>query len=180
MIKNEVNRVNKERANVYFWVQNSPFQLQTNEILSVMKKFEISRVLIHSSTSSPEVGQLMELLNQAKDVDFVMLGSIPTYSISLPKIIYENLPNGEMNFSRLNLSSYLVPESLADDKNYKSVKASNFRYFSTFDYLCDENGCTWHDGQNRLYYFDTDHLTLTGASALREPISKALSELLGS
>ena len=178
MLKDEVKKVAGDRANVYFWVQNSPFQLRTDEILKIMNKFQIGKVLIHTRSTEP-TADLIQLLNQAKDVEFVMLGSVPTYSINLPKLVHQNLTTGELKFSSLNLRSYLVPESLLVDNNYESVKEDNFNYVSSSDYLCDVSGCTWHDEQNKLYYFDSNHLTLTGARALRVPISISVDVLLG-
>jgi peptidoglycan/LPS O-acetylase OafA/YrhL len=179
MIKNEVKKIVGSRANVYFWVQNSPFLLQTEEILKIMNRYQISKVIIHTSSTKP-TAELVELLNQAKDVDFVMLGAVPTYSINLPKLVHQKLSAGELNFSNLDLSSYLVPDSLLVDKKYQAVESANFKYISSFDYLCDESGCTWHNGQNKLYYFDSNHLTLTGARALKIPISRSLNQLLES
>jgi len=178
MLKDEVKKVVGDKANVYFWVQNSPFQLRTEEILKIMNKFQIGKVLIHTSSTEP-TADLIQLVNQAKDVEFVMLGSIPTYSINLPKLVHQNLATGELEFSSLDLKSYLVPESLLVDYNYESVRENNFNYISSSDYLCDVSGCTWHDEQNKLYYFDSNHLTLTGARALRVPISVSIDVLFG-
>jgi hypothetical protein len=107
-----------------------------------------------------------------------MLGSVPTYSENLPKIVHDSLNSSGSNFSNLDISSYVVPESLEGDKYYKSVRASNFEYISTIEVMCRLSNCDWHDSENKLYYFDTDHLTLTGAKALRVPISLAVEKLL--
>lgn len=178
MIKNEVVSVSRGRANIYFWVQNSPFQLSPKEIARVLNKFRIEGVLIHSSTSNPEAYQLRNILSQSKSIDFVMLGSIPTYSVNVPKIVHSKLTDKVTDFSKLSLRKYLVPESLQADSYYDSVHASNFSYISTLGYLCKGAICVWHDSRNRIYYFDTDHLTLTGAKALRVPISLGLRKLL--
>lgn len=179
MIKSEVVKVSSDRANVYFWVQNSPFGLELQQIRDVLRKFGIEKVLIHSSTFNPEPSFLKVLLAKTKDIEYVMLGSVPTYSINLPKIIYEIKDSEKLDFSTIDLTPYLVPESLLSDDFYRSLKSPNFNYISTLTTLCRNSKCTWHDDKNRLYYFDTDHLTLTGAYALREPISRSLHLLLG-
>jgi hypothetical protein len=178
MIKNEVVKAAGNRANVYFWVQNSPFQLQTQEILNVLSKFKINKVLIHSSTANPEPNELIQLIGKGAHLEFLMLGSIPTYSENVPKIVHDNLADEGLSFSKLDIGRYLVPESLAGDKYYESVNGSNFEYISTLEEMCRDSSCNWHDSKNNLYYFDTDHLTLTGAKAIRAPISIAVDKLL--
>jgi peptidoglycan/LPS O-acetylase OafA/YrhL len=178
MIKDEVVIAAENRANVYFWVQNSPFQLQIQEILNVLSKFKINKVLIHSSTANPEPNQLVQLIEKGANLEFLMLGSIPTYSENVPKIVHDNVIDEGLSFSKLDISRYLVPESLAGDKHYESVNGSNFEYISTLEEMCRDSSCRWHDSKNNLYYFDTDHLTLTGAKAIRVPISIAVDKLL--
>jgi peptidoglycan/LPS O-acetylase OafA/YrhL len=178
MIKDEVVKAAGNRANVYFWVQNSPFQLQIQEILNVLSKFKINKVLIHSSTANPEPNQLVQLIEKGANLEFLMLGSIPTYSENVPKIVHDNLIDEGVSFSKLDIGRYLVPESLAGDKYYESVNGSNFEYISTLEEMCRDSSCTWHDSKNNLYYFDTDHLTLTGAKAIRAPILIAVDKLL--
>lgn len=179
MIKREVVEVSDDRANVYFWVQNSPFQLEVEQIKNSMSKYGISKVLIHSSTFNPNLEILKKLLAETKDVEYVMLGSVPTYSSNLPKIIYEANPSKNADFSEIDLRPYIVPDSLLGDDFYKDVESPNFKYISTLTTMCSDSKCAWHDDKNRLYYFDTDHLTLTGAHALKEPISRSLDSLLG-
>jgi hypothetical protein len=179
MIKSEVVEVTDDRANVYFWVQNSPFQLEVEQIKNSMNKYGISKVLIHSSTFNPDLEILKKLLAETKDVEYVMLGSVPTYSSNLPKIIYEANPSKNANFSTIDLKPYVVSDSLLGDDFYKDVESPNFKYISTLTTMCSGSKCAWHDDKNRLYYFDTDHLTLTGAHALKEPISRSLDSLLG-
>jgi peptidoglycan/LPS O-acetylase OafA/YrhL len=179
MIKSEVVKVSDNRANVYFWVQNSPFTLEVQKIEKVLRKFGIEKVLIHSSTFNPELRVLNELLEETKDVEYVMLGSVPTYSKNLPRIIYEVSNSENADFSTIDLSAYLVPDSLRGDDFYRNLESPNFKYISTLTTMCRESKCNWHDNRNRLYYFDTDHLTLTGAHALRGPISRSLNLLLG-
>ncbi len=178
MIKDEVVNAAGNRANVYFWVQNSPFQLQIHEILNVLSKFKINKVLIHSSTANPEPNQLVQLIEKGANLEFLMLGSIPTYSENVPKIVHDNVIDEDLSFSKLDIGRYLVPESLAGDKYYESVNGSNFEYISTLEEMCRGSSCRWHDSRNNLYYFDTDHLTLTGAKAIRVPISIAVDKLL--
>jgi peptidoglycan/LPS O-acetylase OafA/YrhL len=178
MIKNEVVKAAGNRANVYFWVQNSPFQLQTQEILNVLSKFKINKVLIHSSTANPEPNELIQLIKKGPHLEFLMLGSIPTYSENVPKIVHDNLTDEGLSFSKLDIGTYLVPESLEGDKYYESVNGSNFEYISTLEEMCRDSSCNWHDSKNSLYYFDTDHLTLTGAKAIRAPISIAVDKIL--
>jgi hypothetical protein len=178
MIKNEVVKAARNRANIYFWVQNSPFQLQTQEILNVLSKFKINKVLIHSSTANPEPNELIQLIEKGANLEFVMLGSIPTYSENVPKIVHDNLTDEGLSFSKLDIGTYLVPESLAGDKYYESVNGPNFEYISILEKMCRDSSCNWHDSKNNLYYFDTDHLTLTGAKAIRAPISIAVDKLL--
>lgn len=179
MIKSEVVKVSSDRANIYFWVHNSPFGLGLQQIRDVLRKFGIEKVLIHSSAFNPEPSVLKKLLAKTKDIEYVMLGSVPTYSMNLPKIIYEVNDSNKLDFSAIDLTTYLVSESLLSDDFYRSLKSPNFNYISTLTTLCRKSKCTWHDDKNRLYYFDTDHLTLTGAHALREPISQSLDLLLG-
>jgi hypothetical protein len=179
MVKSEVVEVSSNRANVYFWVQNSPFGLEVEQIRKTMRKFGIEKVLIHSNTFNPEPEVLNELLAETKNIEYVMLGSVPTYSDNLPKIIYEASTSKKFDFSTIDLSPYLVPDSLLGDDFYRNVESPNFKYISTLATMCSDSKCAWHDERNRLYYFDTDHLTLTGAHALKEPISRSLDSLLG-
>jgi peptidoglycan/LPS O-acetylase OafA/YrhL len=179
MIKSEVIELLNNRANTYFWVQNSPFSLEIDRIRETMRKYGIEKVLIHSSTFNPGLNILEELLVETPNVEYVMLGSVPTFTDSLPKIIYESAQGKPIDFSAIDLQAFLVKDSLLGDYFYEGVDSPNFRYISTQKTLCKNSKCEWRDEKNNLYYFDTDHLTLTGAHALREPISRSLDLLLG-
>ena len=145
-------------------------------------ELETGELLLEAgSILTPESLEILKkLLAETKDLEYVMLGSVPTYSTNLPKIIYEANPSKNADFSTIDLRPYVVPDSLLGDDFYKDVESPNFKYISTLTTMCSGSKCAWHDDKNRLYYFDTDHLTLTGAHALKEPISRSLDSLLGS
>jgi peptidoglycan/LPS O-acetylase OafA/YrhL len=178
MIKIQVEQAIRKQANLYFWVQNSPFQLSNSEIVQVFEKYNIHSVLIHSSTANPDPEKLKNLISVSPKIRFVMLGSVPTYTQSLPNIVFNLSKLRGNSLNRLNLQEYLEPSSMTADDLYQNISALNFSYVSTTKMLCNESVCTWHDNQNRLYYFDTDHLTLTGSKAIRKSIDLAVNRLL--
>lgn len=156
----------KHKFNTYFLVSNEPLMSSTvtNEMLiNESKRLNIKRLVVHFSPNSLSVDKIKSLVLLASknniSVDFIM--PIPVYKESVPKSVYQD-----------NIESYTAKNYLSDNDSFISdmTKISadykNLRLFSVYQVFCSD-GCQIADDNKMTYYYDSNHLNLTGAEKLK-------------
>ncbi len=168
-----VTIANQNSKKVYFWVQNNPLMSNNSEFIDVAKivrREKISEVYLHFSSGAVKLESILALRNELNtmDIRLKVLGPIPTWSVKVPEELWRSR------------ASNSVPSALQQD--YKSFSKANreeinlykkrFIEGSTFfdlgKILCQPN-CAYQDSAGRPLYWDSGHLTLTGANKL-EPV----------
>jgi peptidoglycan/LPS O-acetylase OafA/YrhL len=168
-IKSEVLRLaKKENINFFFWADNNPFTNSDHGLSTIateIAKSKIDKVILHSSYGYPgklEIEKLIRL-TERQGTEFYMIESIPTYLDSVPVLEYRK-SKGE----KISYKTSVNPESIHISENYKKIDSPRFTYLPSRKMFCKEV-CVWGNSEGGLYYFDSNHLTLTGARLL-EPV----------
>ncbi len=162
---------NENSLTTYFWVQNDPLMQsreQIQEIVNEIEKNEISSVYLHFSSGAVDEEILLNFFGRvhAKGTRIIILGPVPTWNKNVPQDLWAN-----RNSTR---------KSLSLTQNYEEYFLHNFREldFLTRDLpkyvefvnmgrtLCNPN-CLYKDSFGNLMYWDSGHLTLSGAKVLR-------------
>ena len=163
------NVAEKHKFNTYFVVSNTPLiegPFTVDVLLKEAARLKTDRIVMHYSSPALDDKLLdkIEALIKHKDmsVDFIM--PVPIYNEPVPKILYEN------NSAAL----YNVNKYLNDNSNFfgkietLETKYPNLRVIQVKQILCNPK-CLISDANKYPYYFDSNHLNLTGAKLL-EPI----------
>lgn len=159
------------KFNTYFLVSNTPLMDEsvTPEILlNEARKLNINQIVLHYSPKSlkKDVLEKVVALSEREHIDVKFIMPVPIYDESVPKILYEN------DFEeQYDVKKYLNDNKriFADLENIQS-KYGNLDIYQTHHVLCIPK-CLISDRANHPYYFDDDHLNLTGADQLK-PIFK--------
>lgn len=165
-IKSELGEIAEaDNFNLFFWVDNNPFNSSGRNlsvIVSEIKKERIDIVVLHSSYGYPNKWEIEELirLTEHQGTKFSMVESIPTYLESVPILEYKKSQGETISFSEV-----VNPESLHEKEEYMDIPSSRFEYIPSQRVFCEVE-CVWGSAQGELFYFDSNHLTLTGAKLL--------------
>lgn len=113
------------------------------------------------------ISKLSTLSKNTTIEKIIILGQIPIWESSLPKILIRNYL---MINKKIPDYTYvgIVNESLLFDKKFKFIRNTDKKimYISLVDFLCNSNGCltmVGEDVSSDLIVFDTGHLTLSGS-----------------
>lgn len=163
-----------KNINTYFLISNTPLMdasVTPEQIIEEAKKLKTKHIVMHYSPNALKIDVLERVLNIAKDsqirIDLIL--PIPVYKDSIPKQLYLN-----------RIERYSQSEYLKDNAEYfRKVEELKSKYsiFSTFEtqqQLCDPN-CEISTEEGKPYYFDSNHLTLTGAKKLQPVFEKILA-----
>ena len=165
-----VKAANENGKTVLFWVQNDPLMNNTNDVKEIVKQVAvngISEVYFHHSISAVNEDALLDFIEriQAKGVSVTFFGPVPTWEKSVPEEVwaYRNsiykspvLNQSIEEFTKRNSPMLIVTKS----KLPKGVKFINLG-----PTLCIPL-CKYQDTEGVLYYWDSGHLTLSGARVL--------------
>jgi hypothetical protein len=169
---------------LYFVVENDPLiggKLNATRTIEEADRSGIDFIAIHfsniydSANNREQVSSLVKLA-RARRMAVAVIAPVPHYDVNVPKAMYET-KNGDYTF--------------AFDRKHHEAEISAFKNFegelvedgaSVFDpaeILCpSDRKCLFADSALRPYYFDSGHLTLTGASQLEPMFDAVVSELL--
>jgi peptidoglycan/LPS O-acetylase OafA/YrhL len=187
-IKNSfTNSMDKEGLSTYFYVYNDPLMNEKHNekiVLDEIIKNKINSVVIHFHAEffdnpkySSRLSAFLKLLENL-DVPVFFIGTVPTYNVNVPKAMLAALRDPSFIFPHTTLSKYYS----ASSNFFKFVKDnkidSNFIEYPHL-LMCTPDKCIYK--KNGIpYYYDDNHLTLTGAkdlSPLFDKLAFSLSNL---
>ena len=154
------------KMNTYFMVSNTPLMdssVTPKTMINEAIKLDIRHIVLHYKSKSLKVDILEEGLHLAEEkgikVDLIL--PVPEYEDSIPKLLYLN------QFKSINKQKYL-----SENTEYFAqinVLKNQYQIFTAYDVhnvLC-QSDCAIKSSDNKPYYFDSHHLTLTGAQQLK-------------
>jgi len=155
--------------------QNNPVE----DIISEALECGVDAIIIHSLPLPDEVAAVEQLVLAVQPhlLSIVYIDPVPIYSFDVPKkLLTDFQATGELQSLGKSLQSHLEEyQELHAGIEQLSRSYENFIRDRTGDFLC-ATGCLLSNEAGEPYYYDSNHLTLTGA-ALLEPIYQAISEL---
>lgn len=150
--------------------EDYPIALIIDEALA----FEIDVIVAHSIDNEVRPDALEELALAAREegITVAFIAPVPKYGFNVPARLLEDYRrNHELNIRASRLTDIDVSAEIAAlDRRYE-----NFHSFTTTQYYC-ESECFISNEAGNPYYFDSNHLTHTGA-ALLLPVFSAISTL---
>lgn len=171
-----VSVANELNVDVYFMVPNNPLskyglkpQIVINEAIS--KK--INTIVLHFR--SPNVMLVEKLVSLAAKnnilVSFIM--PVPTWNKHIPKVLFHHFKYNEP----LPIQSYQSYERINKDlyKSLMFIPKENLLVYEVGNILCTEY-CQIKNDFGNPYYFDDDHLTITGSELLKPLFHKIITD----
>ena len=164
----------KKNLNTYFLVSNTPLMdssVTVDALLAEAKRLNINKIVLHYSPNSLKAEILKDLIAKAKhqSTNIELIMPVPVYESSVPKMVYANDSS----------EAYKIDKYLTDNSEFiQAVNKydrgnENFKAHNTVQIFCNKD-CKLSDSESRPYYFDSNHLNLTGANLLKPIISKSL------
>jgi peptidoglycan/LPS O-acetylase OafA/YrhL len=169
-----VNVSHANGFNTYFMVDNNALMksgLIATDIFKIIEENSIKKLVIHYSPSALDLPVLQQVAMLAN------LNRIHTYYITPIPVYHVNIPTYLLDSSDSTLPPYIFSRSQAMEKYKLHLSAvmplanPYFHVLNSIPYIC-EDLCNLVDSHGRPLYFDSNHLTLSGAKLLEPLISE--------
>jgi peptidoglycan/LPS O-acetylase OafA/YrhL len=166
---------------VYLLNENSPLNSSTLETYKVaISELLPTVVILHSSSGTTDLKVLEDLLKFTKNlnIEFIVIDSVPTPGFDVPSTAYRLL-QADRDLNNFKDSNFTIQSYRSKNRNeldLLSRLASNKEILriSVADLFCNPF-CQIVDSQSlKPLYFDSEHLTKTGASKLISRINTAV------
>jgi len=162
---------------VYLTVANRPFLEggpNVEKIVAEAKKKGVSEIVLHFSPHeirNVEIEQVINVANQS-NISVSLIMPVPVYEEHIPEALWKNISGGVELPIRTSLDYNEFNRKLISQ--LKSFTAKQLRVYETVNYFC-EDSCSIFDSSGKPIYFDSEHLTLSGA-VLLEPLFDVIFE----
>lgn len=168
-IKNVFSEIMDENQyNTYFFVSNNPmfaYILPPQEIIDEAISKNVTQLFLHYKSGSLDLDKLDELtvLGKQHNIKITVILPVPIYEqSSVPKMLFEGQKPSQTYAQYLQANQDIINKS----HELKS-KYSNFDYLEVGPIFCNPICAISNEAKNP-YYFDGDHLTITGSELLRD------------
>jgi hypothetical protein len=172
-IKSEFMEVAKKNyAALYFMIPNNPLMkggLSPESIINNAIKKDIDVIALHFNTRPVSfLSNVIKLNDLAKknNIKMTLIEPVPEWEVHIPKAMFL----GEE--PKQTKSEYLDKNSL-ELTGYESINSFNLRIVLVADVFCQKT-CQFKSSEGKPLYFDSGHLTLTGASMLNQKIENVI------
>jgi len=170
----------------FFWVANNPLMSSSqnaNRVLNEVVENQISTVVIHFSPSfydadvhQAERTSFVDLMDD-NNISVQFVAPVPVYDHHIPKAMIELIRDPSYQLTSVNYEIY----QLTAQSFYKFISENNIsseRVYNPHKIFCSEGECEYQkDGIP--YYYDSGHVTLTGAKKMR-PLFNEIAVNIGS
>ena len=173
----------KHGHSTYFIVANDPLVNSARGGLFVSKlavSNSIDVVFVHFNNVYKSENARMEILNLIKSakshgIKVVVVGPVPTYAVHVPEAMFRD--HGRAAHFATNLTEHR--EATRHYLSFVSqVETAGGTVIDPAVVLCPSGGqCLFADADSTPFYFDSDHLTLTGAATLAPLFEMSLREV---
>jgi peptidoglycan/LPS O-acetylase OafA/YrhL len=171
----------------FFYVHNNPLMSssQSEEIIKdEVLSNEINSIIIHYSQSFyksdinlTRMKAFVDLMREI-GIKILFIAPVPVYDYHIPKMMLQLQNEPSSNFILTNYESYKIETENFDEFITKNnIGKENIWY--THSVFCPQFECAYQkDGVP--YYFDSEHLTLTGAKQLQPIFNEISSQIISS
>jgi hypothetical protein len=164
------------QKSLYFWVHNDPLSQAgpgVQNIVSEIGKKKITTVFLHFSSGAISHRVLEEFIRalRTNNVSVIVLGSVPTWNGKVPELMWSPT---KKNQSDLNQSyGDFVKLNSSDINFYDKILNKETPYLDVARLLCNPY-CRYSSKSGVPFYWDSNHLTLSGAKLLIPFFSTAM------
>jgi peptidoglycan/LPS O-acetylase OafA/YrhL len=144
-------------------------QCSAAHVIKEIKTYDVTDVVMHgyqyAQFNYTDLKVLVDWLKE-NNINFHIIGPIPEYDVSIPAALYKEIISSSNLINKQNLGSFIqsIPREylqfLESVAGYKNV----FSYRPELIFCVEECMLASEKG---VYYFDSNHLTITGAKELR-------------
>lgn len=151
------------------------YQCSSSSIIKEIQMYKITDVVLHGYDYALfDYRDMQELIFWAKKegVKIHIVGPVPTYEKSIPGALYKEYHGAKNVIPRIDLEAFRrsIPEAYNVFKAQVESNPSVF-FYAPDQYICLPECLLF--GADGVYYFDSNHLTVTGERLL-EPIVRAI------
>lgn len=156
-------------SSLWLMKQNRAFgnQYTPEDFVAEVKRNRIDTVILHSARGNLSLESTKKLvaLGESNHFKVVFIYPIPAYDFHVPQALFFKDTPDALNLPDI-LTKQIYEQRIAGlNSDLAQITAPNFFSYPVVDYFCHPL-CELADDQNRPFYFDTNHLTLTGARRL--------------
>ena len=168
----------------FFWVSNNPLMsssLNANRIFNEVIDKKINAVVIHYSPSFydkqaylKEMNSFVGLMDDS-GISVQFIAPVPVYDYHIPKAMIELIRDPSSQLAPVSDESY----QLTSKNFYKFISEKNIsseRVFYPHKIFCSESECDYQE-DGVPYYYDSGHLTLTGAEQLKPLFNEIAAQI---
>lgn len=168
----------QKKINVLMPINNSSLTkngIGAEKVFRDVLKSGAKHVVLHYSPMRIDINKVANFLSMVKDseIKVSLILPIPVWDEHVPKSLYLHAKRSEEP-AKLLLFDY----NKANEALFSELSKFNYSFLSLYEtspYFCPANECLLADKDGRPLYFDSEHLTLTGAKYL-EPLFKIILE----
>lgn len=174
-IKTEFTKVaSKHEFNTYFLASNTPLMdssVTPKMLINEANKYNIKHMVIHYAYKTIDAKKIIETAELAKKsgirISYIL--PVPVFKETVPKILWNS-----RSVSLDIKDSYIAQNKEFNNKlkNYSTIN-SGFTVYEVAEVMCPQE-CLLSNVEMHPYYFDTNHLTLTGSKLLIPIFEKIL------
>lgn len=167
----------------FFVVNNDPLLgggPRAEQFVELAVKRDINSFIIHYSNIYDNDGFRNEVTKlvaaaRANGIKVFFIAPVPTYDAHVPKVMFED-PGNKENLSMYRAKHFEKTQRFRD--LVVDVEHFGVEVFDPSEFLCNAEGvCLVSTDDSRPYYFDSNHLTLTGSSLLKPIFERILSRI---
>ncbi|MCU4548757.1 acyltransferase [Acinetobacter pittii] len=166
-IKKEFTKTaSRNGFNTYFLVSNTPLMdssVTPKMLINEANKYKIKHLIIHYAYKTIDTKKIIEMGDLAKrnGIKISYILPIPVFEETVPKIVWNN----RAKYIDIKTSYVEKNKEFINELKSYTLKNSDFKLYEVADMMCPKN-CLLADKEMHPYYFDTNHLTLTGSTLL--------------
>ena len=152
------------------------FDYPVTRVLAEAQRFEIDRIVLHSIDNEVRPDAIRELVAQAegRDIEVVFIESVPKFGFNVPARLLEDY---RRTHELLLWGDRVKDVDFTAELMAIAAEYDSFHFYATRQYFCeDDDHCRLGDETGKPYYYDSNHLTHTGA-ALLLPVFAELGRL---
>ena len=168
----------------FFYVANNLLMSSAqnaNRIFNEVIENRIDAVIIHYSPSfydndahQIEMTSFVDLMDDI-NISVQFIAPVPVYDYHIPKAMIELIREASAHLTSVNYESY----QLTAQSFYEFISENNISSESVFyphEIFCSESECEYQN-EGIPYYFDSGHLTLTGAERLTQLFNQIAAQI---
>jgi len=163
-----------------FLVENTPLMaggMSPEGVIAEARTHQASAILLHFSSGSPSTAVIerMAALGAQAGIAVAVLMPVPTWERHVPEALLDQWLHGTP-LPRQTSLDYASKQAPVLAELQRIGARLPLKVFDTADLLCPQGLCRMEDDAGHPLYFDTGHLTLTGAALLRPRLDEVLTQ----